>query len=69
MENPAVEITNALERNAFRTFAEIYPHEAAECNFPEFAAMCREKNPAITDEAIREILRHTAESAQSADKA
>jgi hypothetical protein len=67
-----VEITSELERDAFRTFAEIYPHEAAECNFEEFAASVRSKNPAIPDNEIRRILRQTAEpsveSAQSADK-
>jgi hypothetical protein len=65
-----VEITNELERDAFRTFAEIYPHEAAECNFEEFAAFVRTKNPAIPDEAIRRLLAETpdTESSQSADK-
>jgi hypothetical protein len=52
-----IEVTNDLERNAFRSFAEIYPHEAAECNWPEFVAMVRSKKPGIPEEAIRRLLR------------
>lgn len=54
-----VAITTPQEREAFRSFAMIYPHEAAECNWTEFVLMNKELNPEITEEAIMEILWRT----------
>ena len=41
---------------AFRMFAKINPHEAAEHDWPAFVALCREQCPSITDAEIRDRL-------------
>lgn len=40
----------------FEWFADAHPHEAAEQDWPRFAAYVRTKNPALTDAEIRGLL-------------
>lgn len=48
------------EKWAFETFARIYPHEAAELDWPRFVAFTQDKAPGITEEQIRICLAETA---------
>ncbi len=60
MENPKVEVNTEGEREVFRTFAQLYPHEAAECNWPEFVKMTREvAGVEIPEDDIRRMLKKT----------
>ena len=46
----------------FEWYAKAYPHEAAELDFPRYAAYVRTVNPDLTDEDIRVTLDETKEA-------
>jgi len=48
-----------VEALAFQMFADTYPHEAAEQDWDKFFALCKQRNSAVTEEAIRAILKRT----------
>ena len=48
----------------FKAFALGLPHEAAEMDFPRFAAFVRERAPRMTDDEIRGVLKETASDGQ-----
>ena len=53
---------------AFSTFAQCYPHEAAEMDWERFVKVTREVNPVIPEDEIRRLLRET-EDAHGNEKA
>ena len=47
------------ENWAFRTFANIYPHEAYELDPPRFCEFVRTSHPDLSDDDILELLNET----------
>lgn len=47
---------DSIAELAFRVFASLHPHEAAEQDWHRFADYVRTQNPTITDEEIRDCL-------------
>jgi hypothetical protein len=50
------------EQMAFEMFAEVYPHEAAEMDWPAFVAYTQSKNPLIPEGEIRRLLKETEDA-------
>ncbi len=50
-------IEKEKHRRAFRLFAMKNPQEAADLDWPELFAMCRDIDPDITEDEVRRILK------------
>jgi hypothetical protein len=50
------------EKMAFEMFAQVYPHEAAEMDWPRFVAYMKSKNPLITEVEIIRLLKETEDA-------
>jgi hypothetical protein len=48
-------------REMFKVFCNLHPHEAYELNPQEFIRHCKDLNPDATEEEILEILKETEE--------
>jgi hypothetical protein len=59
MSKPSDLLAAAPEQIAFEMFAEVYPHEAAEMDWPRFVAYTQSKNPLIPESEIRRLLKET----------
>ena len=44
---------------AYEMFADTYPHEAAELDWQRFFALCKKRNPEVTEESVRAALEET----------
>jgi hypothetical protein len=51
-----------LDQMAFEMFADAYPHEAAEADWPRFVAYVQKVNPAIPESEVRRLLEVTCEA-------